>query len=155
MLWADAEIFGFEAQYQQTLSFLPRPFDGFGIIANATVLDTEFVVPLADGSTRETGYFQQPDFVANFTAFYALPAFEIRASYNYTDSFLDSLNANNPNRDEFWDARSQVDMQVRFNVSDRITVIAEGQNLNDEGRRELTGPGAAFLQEDAEFGRTF
>ena len=32
---------------------------------------------------------------------------------------------------------------------------AEGQNLNDEGRRELTGPGAAFLQEDAEFGRTF
>jgi len=29
------------------------------------------------------------------------------------------------------------------------------QNLTDQGRRELTGPGAAFLQEDAEFGRTF
>jgi len=151
----DAEIFGFEAQYQQTLSFLPRPFDGFGIIANTTVLDTEFVVPLSDGSTRKTSYFQQPDFVANLTAFYTTPAFEIRASYNYTDSFLDSLNVNNPDRDEYWDERSQVDMQVRFNVSDRVTVIGEGQNLTDEGRRELTGPGAIFLQEDAMFGRTF
>lgn len=152
---ADAEILGFEAQYQQTLSFLPRPFDGFGLIVNATVLDTEFVVPLADGSTRTTSYFQQPDFVGNFTVFYATPDFEIRASYNYTDSFLDALNANDPDRDEFWDSRSQVDMQARFNLNDRITVLFEGQNITDEGRRELTGPGARFLQEDAVFGRTY
>lgn len=152
---ADAEIFGFEAQYQQTLSFLPAPFDGFGLIANVTVLDTEFVVPLADGSTRTTGYFQQPDFVGNLTAFYTTPAFEVRASYNYTDQFLDTLNANDPNRDEYWDARSQIDLQLRFNINSRLTVIGEAQNLGDEGRRELTGPGAAFLQEDAVFGRTF
>ena len=152
---ADAEIFGFEAQYQQTLSFLPRPFDGFGVIANVTLLDTEFVVPLADGGTRTTGYFQQPDFVGNLTAFYATGDFEIRASYNYTDKFLDTLNANDPNRDEYWDARSQIDLQLRFNLGRGLTVIGEAQNLGDEGRRELTGPGAAFLQEDAVFGRTF
>lgn len=152
---ASAEILGFEAQYQQTLSFLPAPFDGFGLLVNATVLDTTFEVPLGDGSTRETSFFQQPDLTGNLTVFYATQNLEIRASYNYTDEFLDTLNAGDPNRDEYWDARSQVDMQARFNVTDSITVIGEVQNLTDEGRRELTGPGAQFLQEDAVFGRTW
>jgi len=151
----DAEIRGVELQYQQTLSFLPDPFDGFGLIANTTILDTEYVAPVGDGTTRETGFFQQPDLVANLTVFYASDAFEIRASYNYTDEFLDSISPADPNRDEYWEARSQVDMQARFNVTDRITLIGEVQNLTDQGRRELTGPGARFLQEDAMFGRTF
>jgi len=149
-----AEILGFEAQYQQTLAFLPEPFNDFGVAANVTVLDTEFEVPTATG-TRTTGYFQQPDLTYNLTGFYATEAFEIRVSYNFTDMFLDSLNADDPNRDEFWEERSQVDLQARFNITDRFTVIGEVQNLTDQGRRELTGPGAAFLQEDAEFGRTF
>ncbi len=152
---ADAEIFGVELQYQQTLSFLPAPFDGFGIIANATILDTEFTVPLGDGDTRKTSFFQQPDFTGNLTGFYATPSFELRASYNYTDEFLDTLVAGNPDSDEYWKARSQVDLQARFNLNDRFTVIGEVQNLTDQGRRELTGPGRRFLQEDAEFGRTF
>lgn len=151
----DAEIVGLEAQYQQTLSFLPEPFDGFGFIANTTILDTEYVIPVGDGTTRETGFFQQPDFVANLTVFYVSEAFEVRASYNYTDDFLDTIAPADPNRDEYWEARSQIDMQARFNVTDQITLIGEVQNLTDQGRRELTGPGARYLQEDALFGRTF
>ena len=46
-------------------------------------------------------------------------------------------------------------MQARINVTERITLIGEVQNLTDQGRRELTGPGARYLQEDAMFGRTF
>jgi len=151
----NAEIRGFEAQYQQTYSFLPAPFDGFGVSANITLLDTEFVVPVPAGGTRETGFFQQPDMTANLTAFYATEAFELRASYNYTDTFLDTVNAGNANLDEYWEDRYQVDLQGRFNVTDRITLIGEVQNLTDQGRTELTGPGAEYLQEDADFGRTF
>jgi len=151
---SNAKIRGLELQYQQTLGFLPAPFDGFGVSANATFLDTEFVVPTNTG-TRETGFFQQPDVTYNFTGFYATDAFELRISYNYTDRFLDSLNANNPNLDEYWEERSQVDLQARINLNDRFTLIGEVANLTDQGRRELTGPGAVFLQEDAEFGRTF
>jgi len=134
---------------------VPAPFDGFGVQANMTYLDTEYTVPLGDGTTRSTSFFQQPELVYNLTGFYVTPAFEVRVSYNYTDEFLDALNAGDPNRDEFWDERTQVDMQARFNITPRISVIGEVQNLTDEGRRELTGPGAGFLQEDAEFGRTF
>jgi len=152
---ADAEIRGLELQYQQTFRFLPPPFDGFGVQANATYLDTDYVVPVGDGSTRQTAFFQQPESVYNFTGFYTTDAFQISLSYNFTDSFLDTVNAADPNRDEYWDEREQVDLQARFNVTDRISIIGEVQNLTDEGRRELTGPGARYLQEDAMFGRTF
>ena len=152
---SSAEVFGLEAQYQQVLSFLPAPWDGFGIGANITWLDTEFDVPLSDGTTRTTTLFQQPDLTYNLTLFYATDHFEIRGSYNYTDTFLDTLNADNPDRDEFWDERGQLDLQARVNVNKNVALVAQAVNVTDEGRTELTGPGAAFLQEDARFGRTY
>ncbi|MGF1455930.1 MAG: TonB-dependent receptor [Alphaproteobacteria bacterium] len=150
----DAEIFGIEFQAQQVLTWLPSPFDNFGFNVNVTWLDTEFTVPTATG-TRTTGFFQQPDVVANATLFYAVEDLEVRASYNYTGDFIDTIVANDPLRDEFWTDRAQVDLQVRYNLTDQLTFIFEGQNLNNEGRTEVTGPNQAFLQESAEFGRTF
>lgn len=152
---SSAEILGLEAQYQQVLTFLPAPWDKLGVGANITILDTELEVPLADGSTRTTGLFQQPDLIYNLTGFYADENFEVRLSYNYTDKFLDALNANDPNRDEYWKARGQLDLQTRVNVTDNVSVVFEAVNLTDAGRRELTGPGQDRLQEDADFGRTF
>jgi TonB-dependent receptor len=151
----NANIKGFEAQYQQTFSRLPSPFDRLGVSANVTLLDTEYVVPLSNGGTRTTGFFQQPDEAYNLTAFYADENFELRASYNYTDSFIDTISANDPNQDEYWEAREQVDLQGRFNMTENFTLVGEVRNLTDTGRREVTGPGAQFLQEDALFGRIF
>src|SRR5690606_2625588 len=37
-----AEIRGIELGFQQSLTMLPAPFDGLGVSANATFLDTEF-----------------------------------------------------------------------------------------------------------------
>ncbi|WP_375208189.1 TonB-dependent receptor [Hyphococcus sp.] len=153
---ASAEIWGLEAQYQQVMSFLPAPWDGLGIGANVTWLDTEFIVPTGTpGETRETTLFQQPDLIYNLTAFYQNEYFELRGSYNFTGKFLDSLNAGDPNKDEYWEERGQLDLQARVNVSDNLSLVAEAVNVTDEGRTELTGPGARFLQEDARFGRTF
>ena len=78
-----------------------------------------------------------------------------RQSYNYTDSFIDTITPENTNTDEYWDQREQVDLQARFNATDHFTIVGEIQNLTDSGRRELTGPGARYLQEDAVFGQTF
>lgn len=152
---AKAEIFGLEAQYQQLLSFLPTPWNGLGIGANVTWLDTDFVVPLSDGSMRSTTLLQQPDLTYNLTLFYQNEFFEVRGSYNYTGEFLDLLNANNPNLDEYWDERGQLDLQARVNLTKNFSLVAEAVNVTDEGRTELTGPDARFLQEDARFGRTF
>ncbi|MFC2952822.1 TonB-dependent receptor [Marinicaulis aureus] len=152
---ANAEILGLEAQYQQVMYFLPAPWNGLGVGANVTWLDTDFTVPLGDGTTRSTSLLQQPDLTYNLTLFYANEYFEVRGSYNYTGEFLDLLNAGDPNHDEYWDERGQLDLQARVNLSENFSVVAEAVNVTDEGRTELTGPDAQFLQEDARFGRTF
>lgn len=152
---ASAEVLGLEAQYQQVLSFLPEPWNGLGVGANITWLDTNFKVPLSNGATRKTTLFQQPDLVYNLTAFYANEYFEVRGSYNFTGSFLDTLVANNPNRDEFWAHRGQLDIQTRVNLHKNLALVAEIVNATNSGRTELTGPNAQFLQENARFGRTF
>jgi len=148
------EIRGIELQYQQRLFFLPQPLDNLGFSANGTFLDTEYDVPFGDG-TRETGFFQQPDTVYNLTGYFASDRFEVRVSYNYTDEFLDGINSGEPAFDVYWEDRSQLDVQARVRITEQVWLIAEGVNLNDEGRTEVTGPNRNLLQEDAEFGRTF
>ncbi len=150
----DAEILGAELQYSQTFTFLPAPLNDLGLSANATLLDTTYRVPTSTG-TREIGYFQQPDLVVNTSIFYAGETFEARLSYNWTDEFIDTIVPEDKNRDEYWDEREQLDLQLRLNVTPKLSVLFEAVNLTDDGRRELTGPGHAYLQEDASFGRTF
>ena len=151
----DASLRGLELQLEQRLFFLPAPWDDLGFSANATLLDGTFNIPLADGGTRDIGFFQQPDRLYNLTGFYAGRRLEVRLSYNWTGAFIDTVSPDDPSRDEYWDAREQLDVQVRVRVTDRISLIAEGVNLTNAGRTELTGPGRRFLQESARFGRTF
>ena len=39
-----ATLNGFEISYQQPFTFLPEPFDGFGVLANYTYADSESTV---------------------------------------------------------------------------------------------------------------
>ncbi|MEM6851001.1 MAG: TonB-dependent receptor, partial [Pseudomonadota bacterium] len=151
---SSAEIFGLEAQYQQVMSFLPAPWNGLGVAANVTWLDTEFDVIRSDGSTDTLGLFQQPDLTYNAVVFYANEFFETRLSWNWTGEFLDTV-GNTPDQDEFWDDRGQLDAQIRVNASENLSLVFEAVNLNDAGRTEVSGPNGDFLQEDARFGRTF
>lgn len=149
-----ASLFGIEAQAQQRFYFLPKPFDGFGMNVNATYLDGDFTVPTS-GETRTVTYPQQPEWTVNATLFYAVGGFEARASYNYTGSFIDSIEPDDANLDEYWKPREIVDAQIRFAVNPNLTLIGEVNNIFDTGRTEVTGPGRNFLQESARFGRTY
>lgn len=149
-----ATIRGVEINVQQQLTFLPGVFSGLGVSANATFLDTRFTFLTAVGP-RETGLFLQPDATANATVFYQRGRFEGRVSWNYIGGFLETINDTIPNADQYWKSRSTFDANVSYRLSPRFTVYAEGQNLSGAGRRELTGPGRTYLQESAEYGRTF
>jgi len=149
-----AKIRGLELNLQQSLSFLPGFLGGFGVNANATFLDTEFTF-LTEAGPRVTGLFLQPDTTANATLFYQSGAFEGRVSWNYLGGFLETINDTIPNADQYWKERSTIDANVSYRITPSLTVYAEGQNLTDSGRRELTGPGQDYLQESADYGRTF
>lgn len=149
-----ATIKGLELNLQQALTFLPAPFDGLGVSANATFLDTRFTF-LTSVGPRVTGLYLQPDTVWNASVYYQKGKFEGRLSYNYIGGFLETINDTIPNADQYWKSRGTLDANVSFRITPNLTFYAEAQNLTDKGRRELVGPGQTYLQESAEYGRTF
>jgi len=149
-----ARIDGIEAAWQQSLSFLPAPFDGLGFNVNATVLDTDFAFITSTG-LRETGFYLQPDTVINLMAYYQVGPLEFRVSNNYTGGFLETINDTIPNADQYWKSRRTYDASINWRINAHLSAFMQGQNLSNTGRRELTGPGQRYLQESAEYGRTY
>ncbi|HKP79698.1 MAG TPA: TonB-dependent receptor, partial [Phenylobacterium sp.] len=149
-----AKIKGLEFAIQQAFTFLPEPFDGFGVNGNVTLLDTEFAF-LTRAGRRVTGLFQQPDLTTNESIYYQRGPFEARVSHNYIGGFLETINDTIPNADQYWKGRHVFDASVSWRFNDHFTVFAEAQNISNTGRQEVTGPGQRYLQEWANYGRTY
>lgn len=150
----DSRIRGVEMAVQQAFSFLPDPFGGFGVSGNVTLIDSKFTF-LTSVGPRRTGLFLQPDVTGNASIYYQKNKFEGRVSYNYIGGFLETINDTIPNADQYWKGRTTFDANISYRITPQLTLYAEGQNLSDAGRRELVGPNRAYLQEAAEYGRTF
>lgn len=149
-----AKIKGLEFAVQQAFTFLPSPFDGFGFNGNVTLLDTEFTFLTSTGP-RVTGLFQQPDITTNESIYYQRGPFEARVSHNYIGGQLETINDANVNSDQYWKGRHVFDASLSWRFADHFTAFVEGQNLSNTGRQEVTGPGRAYLQEWANYGRTY
>jgi TonB-dependent receptor len=149
-----AKLRGVEFGWQQTLTFLPAPFDGLGFNVNATVLDSDFTFLTTAGS-RETGFFMQPDYTMNQTVFYQQGPFEVRISHNYLGGFLETIHDTIPNADQYWMGRRTYDANVTWRYNRALTFFASGENLTGTNRRENTGPGQRYLQEIGDYGRTW
>jgi TonB-dependent receptor len=149
-----AKIKGLEFAVQQAFTMLPQPFDGFGFNGNLTLLDTEFTF-LTTAGPRVTGLYQQPDITTNESVYYQRGPFEARVSHNYIGGFLETVNDTTPNADQYWKGRHVFDASVSWRFNDNFTAFAEAQNLSNTGRQEVTGPGRRYLQEWANYGRTY
>ncbi len=149
-----ATLRGLEVGWQQTLTFLPAPFNGLGFNVNATVLDSDFTF-LTSVGPRKTGFFMQPDYTTNQSVFYQQGPFEIRLSHNYLGGFLETINDTIPNADQYWMGRRTYDANVTWRYNNSLTFFASGENLTATNRRENTGPGQRYLQEIGDYGRTW
>ena len=149
-----AKIKGLEFAVQQAFTFLPAPFDGFGFNGNLTLLDTEFAF-LTTAGRRVTGLFQQPEITTNESIYYQRGPLEARVSHNYIGGFLETINDTIPNADQYWKGRHLFDASISWRFNSHFTVFAEAQNISNTGRQEVTGPGRRYLQEWANYGRTY
>ncbi|HVF18563.1 MAG TPA: TonB-dependent receptor [Steroidobacteraceae bacterium] len=149
-----AKLRGVEFGWQQTLTFLPAPFDGLGFNVNATVLDSDFEF-LTSVGPRQTGFFMQPDYTTNQALFYQRGPIEVRVSHNYLGGFLETINDTIPNADQYWMGRHTYDANVTWRYNDALTLFASGENLTATNRRENTGPDQRYLQEIGDYGRTW
>ena len=154
---SDGEIRGVEASWEQTLGFLPFPFDGFGLFSNVTYAESEAELPPnVDGTPRGRVSLQgTSELTYNLAVFYEKGGFNARLSYLYRSEWLDSFNVTTPELTRFWDERPQLDFTASFPINRWTSLYVQANNLTDErGRRylgnltriyELEGFGASYL----------
>ena len=152
----DAKLLGLEIGLTKELDeFIP----GLGFNFNVTVLDSKFDVELEDGESRSPRTFiQQADFTANGVVYYQRGRFEARAAINHTGLKLNNLYAGNINdsyRDQYDKARTQVDAQLRYDVTNRFSLYANATNLLGAEQYELFGRAQELTRWESDFGRSF
>jgi iron complex outermembrane receptor protein len=118
---ASAEVRGFEIGVTQFLDFLPAPFDGFGIIANYTYADSEDSNGFPLVATSKHSY--------NIVALYEKGPLSGRVAYNWRDDAVFEFTQGRP---DVIAARSQLDAQLGYDLTDTIAVSLQAQNLIPE-----------------------
>ncbi len=136
----DAVIRGFELAYQQTMDFLPEPYNGLGLQANYTYIDanqTSSTVAAGEDGEYTFRWFDDLPLeglskdTANLVLFYENEYFSTRFAYNWRSTYL--LNS----RDViayspiYNLSHGMLDFSFRYNLSDSIKVGFEVNNLLD------------------------
>jgi len=155
-----ARIQGAEIGWTQFFDFLPAPFDGLGISANYTYIDSSTEIPAevdaqpvdTDGST----FGEMPaDGLSknsyNVAAFYEKGPWQIRLAYNWRSEYLLAVGANGYNGTNnnlageavawklpvYSDAYGQLDGSIFYRFNDHVQVGLEMNNLNNAEQRTL------------------
>lgn len=150
-----AKIQGAELGWNQFFDFLPAPFDGFGMSANYTYIDSSTKVPNSidvqpvdtDGSTFDDlpadGLSKNS---YNLAAFYEKGPWQVRLAYNWRSEFLLSVGPNGYNGTDggvnwklpvYSDDFGQLDGSVFYRVSEHVQLGLEMNNLNNAEQRTI------------------
>ncbi|RZJ06187.1 MAG: TonB-dependent receptor [Brevundimonas sp.] len=123
---------GAELAVQQNLDFLPGWLSHFGGAANFTYIDIE-------GSTGAGVPITLPSVSRknlNLIGYYETDKFGIRLTYNWRGDYDLAAGNSFVGDARTVKSRSQLDASISYNVTDRITLSADGFNLTDATRSE-------------------
>ena len=130
------ELKGIEVNGQVQFTFLPAPFDGFGLSANYTYVDGHATAP--QFRPGEIPLFFQSHDVATLQLFYEKYGFAARVAYSYRSAYLDTLGSD-PMTDEYTDANGQLDVHASYQITPQVTIFGDGTNLTDAPWRRYIG----------------
>jgi outer membrane receptor protein involved in Fe transport len=121
-----AHAYGVEAQYQQQLLFLPRPWNGLGFSLNGTAVDSRAQIhPGVYGLLPSTSKFTW-----NAAVFYESGPLELRLAAGYVGQNLFAFGAiTNNNTDVYSSARLTMDLGASYTVSHTLSVYFQAKNL--------------------------
>jgi len=130
-----ATVKGFEAGYQEFFDFLPSPFDGFGVQANYTYVDSNTPSTVAGLSAPLAGLSKNS---YNAILMYEKGPFSARIAYNYRSQFYNSLitvvGFANPFLG-YTGGYGDLDASINYNITKNIEVNVQGTNLTDMLRK--------------------
>jgi len=132
-----AHAHGGEMQYLQQLLFLPRPWDGFGFSANATVVSSRAEVhPGIHGLLPSTSQLTW-----NAALFYESGPLDVRLAADYVGQILFAFGGVTSNStDTYRRARLTMDLGASYAVSHHVRVYVEGKNLLNTPLEYTEGP---------------
>jgi iron complex outermembrane recepter protein len=117
---------GFEVGFVDTFDFLPAPFDGLGIQANYTYIDTQGANINRAGNPVPLEDFSKHSY--NLVGFYQKGPITARVAYNWRDKFLDTTFGPGGTT-EFRDARGLLSASLDIKLTDWLTITADGRNI--------------------------
>ncbi len=125
------KIRGFEIGGQTAFTFLPAPFDGLGLIANVTSQKAYgyHQLNLIDGTPLDFPGVSKLAY--NASLYYEDSLFSARLSYNWRDRRLDTAIGRN-NSPEYTDAYGTIDASFDYNITPKLTLFMDGENLGNE-----------------------
>jgi TonB-dependent receptor len=148
-----ADVQGVEFTFADQLGFLPAPFDGLGVGASLTLIDSGIRVARGD-EVLTLPLLQQADQSHSLTLYYQKGPFDLSATYKFNDNYLT----------DYGDSRAldldqgsfgRVDFRAQYSLTPGLKVIASGINLNDEPTTEFQGGNRRQVTEYEYTGRTY
>ena len=123
-------LLGFEAEWQQHLTFLPGAARGIGFDVNFTHVNSSVLV---DTSGRTAQLARQSPNLANVALTYELGPISARGAWAYQGANIVSYGDGLPdgNGDTYFYAHSQIDASLLFTVSPKVQIQLQGLNLNN------------------------
>ncbi len=157
-----ARITGAEIGWNQFFTFLPGPFDGLGMSANYTYIDSSTQLPNNPNliPTDTDGAYLGGNLPAdglsehsyNVAAFYEKGPWQVRFAYNWRSEYLLAVGPNGYNGTDggvawklpvYSDDYGQLDGSVFYRFSDNVQIGLEMNNLNNAEQRTIMEQGAA------------
>ncbi|HTT57413.1 MAG TPA: TonB-dependent receptor [Opitutaceae bacterium] len=133
-----ATIKGAEAGYHQFFTFLPQPFDGLGLQANYTIVESStpstiqgYNIPLTNLS--RTSY--------NVVLMYEKGPFSARVAYNWRDKYVTGVSnfVNVGLLQQVVRAYGDLDASLNYNLTKNIQLSVQGVNLTNSLRYQFWG----------------
>jgi TonB-dependent receptor len=133
---ADAgRIAGVELSYQNYFSFLPSPWDGFGVNLNYTRTDSS--VTLFERSD-ELPFFKQSNDIGNVAALFEKYGLAAQVSLSFSSPSLESVGAD-ASGDGYDDWYRVWDVKVSAPIAGGLRGLLELSNFNDQHRLSYAG----------------
>lgn len=151
---------GIELNAQSPFTFLDGFFSNFGVLANYTHVTSkiDYILASVNGVPTVT---TTADLVglspntASGTLYYEDDKFSIRTTGNFRDKFIRGIPAS-PGSDLQGNAKTfYMDASASYNVTDRLKIIVEAQNLTDEQNRLYIDSQRQDTLFETRIGRTF
>jgi TonB-dependent receptor len=136
---------GAEVGVNQPFTFLPSPFDGFGVQANYTyvdsALDTNGIKGVSSSTSSEVlngGFPGSSRDNVNGVFYYEKYGASVRLAYNYRSSYFENFGGTGDRTAEpTWTAAaSQVDLTASYDITRHFSITFTGVNLNGSVRRD-------------------